>query len=400
MKKIIKKVMKKNFAKLALAEHKKYGGKIELTSKFKLETKDDLSIAYTPGVGAVVTEIAANKSAKKYTLKKNTIAIISDGSAILGLGNLGSEAAIPVMEGKAALLKRFGLADAFPICLDTQDSEEIIKTIKNIAPVFGGINLEDISAPRCFDIEERLKKEMNIVVMHDDQWGAATVTLTALINAAKLVKKNLNDKNTKLVMSGLGAAGVATVRLIKAFAPEISIIALDSEGIVSNNRKNLNKVKLDLLKNKIIEGNIDGDLALSMSGADVFVGLSKPNVLTSEMVKTMKTNSIIFALANPFPEIMPDIAKKAGAMIVGTGRSDFPNQINNSVFFPGFWRGALDAAQKTDNTKYDLDLFVDCAVAMAKSVKGVNAENILPSTLDEGVHKIVAKTVEKYFLKK
>jgi malate dehydrogenase (oxaloacetate-decarboxylating) len=391
-------IIKKNYNQESLSLHKLHGGKIALASKFPLKNRDDLSRAYTPGVGAVCMAIKDDvKLVKTLTLKKNTIAVVSDGTAVLGFGDIGPAAGIPVMEGKAVLMKHFAGVDAFPICLDTKDTEEIIKAVKQIAPVFGGVNLEDIAAPRCFEIEERLKKELGIVVMHDDQWGAATVALAALINALKVTKRK--QEGFAVVMSGLGAAGVATVRLVKAYAPNARIIGVDSKGIVAPS-EGLNGIKKKLFDEGVLAHGVEGGLADAVCGADVFIGLSKPGVLTQDMVRSMNKNAIVFALANPTPEIMPDEAYAAGAAVVGTGRSDFPNQINNSVFFPGFWRGVLDAAQKTDNTQYDLDLFVDSAKALAKAVKNPTAENIIPSTLDKGIHEMVAKAVKNYFLKR
>ena len=330
-----------NYNAEALELHKKYGGKIEIVSKVPLKDRDDLSRAYSPGVAEVSVEIGRDKSLTgQYTLKKNTIAVVSDGSAILGLGNLGAEAAIPVMEGKAAIMKSFAGVDAFPICLTTQDTEEIIDTIKNIAPVFGGINLEDIASPKCFEIEKRLRAELDIPVMHDDQWGAATVALSALINAVRLAGFT-ERREVKIVLSGVGAAGVATARLL-AIAGFTQLVFVDSKGIIHNERTDLSVEKRELLAITTAQA-IAGTLADALVQVDVFIGLSKPNVVTAEMVKTMNEKPIIFALANPFPEIMPEDAFAAGAFIVGTGRSDYPNQINNSLIFPGFWRGVLDA---------------------------------------------------------
>lgn len=379
---------KKDYNKLSLMAHEKFGGKLELASKFKLKDKDDLSIAYTPGVAAVSSAIGKNKDlAKKYTLKKNTIAVVSNGTAVLGLGNIGAEGAIPVMEGKAVLMKHFAGVDAFPICINSDDPEVIIQTVKNIEPVFGGINLEDIAAPACFEIEERLRYELKIPVMHDDQWGAATVTIAALINALKVVKKNKKDVSIALV--GAGAAGIATARLIKEYGVK-NLTVFDSKGALNLYRTDMNKMKKEVaLMNKL---NIEGQLKDSMEHFDVFIGLSKPNLLTKDDVTKMKENPIIFALANPMPEIMPDEAKAGGAKVVGTGRSDFPNQINNSLFFPGFWRGMLDGKNSGD---YDNKLFIKAAEAIAKMVKPT-ADKILPSTLDKAVHKLVAKTVSKH----
>jgi malate dehydrogenase (oxaloacetate-decarboxylating) len=384
----------------ALEMHRKYGGKLETVSRFKLENRDDLSRAYTPGVAEVCNVIhrenLENKNenaAREYTLKRNTIAVISDGSAILGLGNLGASASIPVMEGKAAILKEFAGVDAFPICLQTQDTEEIIKTIKNIAPVFGGINLEDIAAPKCFEIEERLRTELNIPVMHDDQWGAATVTLTAFINSLKIVNKE--KENVRVVLSGVGAAGVATARLLISYGVK-NIIFVDSKGVITKNRETgevLNKEKLELLENTNAH-NVKGGLIDAMVGGDVFIGLSKPNVLTMDMIKSMNSDPIIFALANPYPEISVDDARAAGARIVATGRSDYPNQINNSLVFPGFWRGVLDAQYANTYKGIDNQVFIKIAKDLASyteiSAGGINIDRILPNMLDKKCVQIVA----------
>jgi malate dehydrogenase (oxaloacetate-decarboxylating) len=392
--KVKKSNSKKDFGKLSIAAHAKTGGKLELTSKFKLKNKDDLSIAYTPGVASVCMQIFNDKntSTNKYTLKKNTIAVVSDGSAVLGLGNIGASASIPVMEGKSVLMKHFAGVDAFPICLDTQDTEEIIKTVKLLQPVFGGINLEDISAPRCFEIEERLRKELNIPVMHDDQWGAATVTVAALINALKVVRKNAKDISIALI--GAGAAGIATARLIETMGVK-NLTVFDTKGAINSTRSDLNHQKKYLIHlNKL---DLSGELRDNMQNFDVFIGLSKPNLLTVEDVTKMKKDPIIFALANPSPEILPVDAYRGGAKVVGTGRSDFPNQINNSVFFPGFWRGMLDRQNKgiVDAKEYDTKMLIKCAEAIAKMIKPT-AQNILPNTLDKKVHTLVAKTVLNY----
>ena len=396
----------------ALELHKKYGGKLETNGKVPLENKDDLSRAYSPGVAAVCIEISKAESAgageacaREYTLKRNTVVIISDGSAILGIGNLGAHASIPVMEGKAAILKSFAGVDAFPICLNTQDTEEIIKTIKNIAPVFGGINLEDIAAPKCFEIEERLRAELNIPVMHDDQWGAATVALTALINSLKLADKKASD--VRVVISGVGAAGVATARLLNNYGVK-NIIYVDSKGIINKKRddaKNLTKEKIELLSSSNINNYRDfftkenkfeivyGGLAEAVKDADVFIGLSKPGVLTSDMVKSMNIRPIIFGLANPVPEIMPDAAKESGAFIVATGRSDYPNQINNSLVFPGFWRGVLDAQYAGTYKKIELETFVQIAKELAAHVTDLSTDKILPDMFDKTCVEIVARAV-------
>jgi malate dehydrogenase (oxaloacetate-decarboxylating) len=366
--------------------HKKYGGKLEVKSKVSLKNKKDLSLAYTPGVAGVCEAIAANpKLAREYTIKKNTVAIVSDGSAILGLGNLGPLAAIPVMEGKAAIFKNFGGVDAFPICLDTQDTEEIIKVVKQIAPVFGGINLEDISAPRCFEIEERLRKELNIPVMHDDQWGAATVTLAAIINSLKLTK--LKKEKVKVVIAGVGAAGVATGRLLLSYGIK-NIIFCDSKGVIYKSRKDLNKEKTELIFASIAKAE-PGELADALIDADIFIGLSKPKTVTDEMIKSMGPKPIIFTLANPTPEIMPEEAHKAGAFIVATGRSDFPNQINNSLVFPNAFKAMLDF----NIPQFDNKIFVTIGIALANSVKKPTRENIIPSMFDKNAGKAVYKAV-------
>lgn len=372
----------------SLALHKKNHGKLETKSKVALNSKEILSLAYSPGVAEVSREIARDPSlAREYTLKRNTVAIISDGSAILGLGNLGALAAIPVMEGKAAIFKEFAGVDAFPICLDTQDTEEIIKVAKQIAPVFGGINLEDISGPRCFEIEERLRKELSIPVMHDDQWGAATVTLAGLINALKLVGKN---KDVRVVISGVGAAGVATARILLIYGIT-NILYVDSKGIIHKDRTDLTKEKKELLKGSTATA-IAGDLALAVKGADVFIGLSKPGVLSQDMVRRMKKKPIIFSLANPTPEIMPDEAREAGAYVIATGRSDFPNQINNSLVFPGAFKGMLDA----NIPQFKIEMFSAIAEALADSVTDLSPEKILPTMFDKNVVTLVSETIQKF----
>lgn len=381
--------MKDDVYKKSLEIHKEHHGKIETVSKIKLDSKEILSLAYSPGVAEVSREIARDPSlAREYTLKRNTIAIVSDGSAILGLGNLGPLAAIPVMEGKAAIFKEFGGVDAFPICLDTQDTEEIIKAVHQIAPVFGGINLEDIAAPRCFEIEERLRRELSIPVMHDDQWGAATVTLTGIINSLKLT--NQKKDNVKVIISGIGAAGVATARLLLTYGIK-NIIYIDSKGIIHKDRTDLTKEKLELLRGSTATPS-EGTLADAMVGANIFVGLSKPGILTRDIVRTMTEKPIIFGLANPTPEIMPDEAKAAGAYIVATGRSDFPNQVNNSLVFPGAFKGMLEA----NIPQFKIEMFSDIAQALADHVKDLSTEKILPTMWDEGVVELVSKTIQKY----
>jgi len=383
-----------DYKKESLRRHLKFGGKIEIKSKFpKLKNRDDLSVAYTPGVAEVSLLLAGDHSkALKYSIKRNTIAVISDGSAVLGLGNIGPLGALPVMEGKALLFKEFGGVDAYPIVLATQDTEEIIKTIKAIAPTFGGINLEDISSPRCFEIEERLIKELNIPIFHDDQHGTAIVVLAALINSLKLVKKQ--KENIKVVICGVGAAGIAVTRLLVKYGIK-NIILVDSKNIVSKNRTDLNEVKKKILKITNPQ-NIDGGLVEALKGADVFIGVSAPNIFKPEFVKLMKEKPIIFAMANPIPEIMPDLAKKAGAFIVGTGRSDFPNQINNVLVFPGLFRGVLDNRIKviTDEIK----------IAVAQTLSGclknseLNKNKILPSIFDKRVVKAIAKKIASFKL--
>lgn len=375
----------------SLALHKKFKGKIELKSKVPVKNKEDLSVAYTPGVAEVCKVIHKDKKlAKTYTLKSNTVAVISDGSAVLGLGNIGPEAAIPVMEGKALLFKEFAGVDAFPICLNTQDTEEIIQTIKNIAPVFGGINLEDISAPRCFEIEERLKKELDIPVFHDDQHGTAIVVLAGIINALKFVKKDL--KEIKIVINGAGSAALAIANLlIKAGAPAGQMIILDSVDAIYKDRKDLNiyKEKFAKITNK---KQIKGGLGEAIINADVFIGVSKRNVLKNEWVEKMSQNPIVFAMANPDPEISFENAKKTKIAVFGTGRSDYPNQINNVLAFPGLFKGVLEAEipQITDEIK----LKVAYAIAGIISKKELKADYIIPNPFDKRVVKSVVKAVK------
>ncbi len=382
---------KKDIAKEALALHKKIGGKIRIDLPVKIKNRADLSLVYTPGVAAVSSAVAKNKKlARAYTIKGKMVAVISDGSAVLGLGNIGALGALPVMEGKCALFKTFAGVDAFPIVLDTQDPKEIIETVIRIAPAFGGINLEDIAAPKCFEIEEELKKRLDIPVMHDDQHGTAIVVLAALINAMKVVGKKINDDKRRIVVSGVGAAGVATIKLIKKYAPKVSLIAVDSEGIIGKDRKNLSSIKKQLIQEKIIVTDEKGDLADAMQDADVFIGVSKPRVLTQEMIRSMAEMPVVFAMANPTPEIMPQEARAAGAAVVGTGRSDFPNQINNSLAFPGIFKGALErgVTQITDSMK------VKAAENLAALVKRPTAEHIVPGPFDPGVAAAVAKAIK------
>lgn len=372
--------------KQSLALHKKHRGKIEVASKVPLTSRAELSLAYTPGVAEVSREIGRDRElAYEYTIKGNTVAIVSDGSAILGLGNLGAYAAIPVMEGKAAIFKEFAGIDAFPICVNTQDVEEIIALVKNIAPVFGGINLEDISAPRCFEIEERLRRELPIPVMHDDQHGTATVVLAGLINSLKL--RGSKKEDAHVVMSGAGAAGTAITKLLLEYGFKHFIIC-DTRGAIYEGRDNLNSEKQALARITNTEKKV-GTLGEVLHGADIFIGVSKGGLLTAEMVNTMAKRPIIFALANPTPEIMPDIAKNAGAFVVATGRSDFPNQINNSLAFPGIFRGALDHRIKQFNEQ----MFVRAAEILAGYVKDPQPDQVLPSMFDKGVCEAVKEAI-------
>lgn len=383
-----------DYKKASLALHKKHCGKMEIKSKVPLKHKNDLSTAYTPGVAEVCRLIAKDKKAVyTHTIKANTIAVITDGSAILGLGNLGPEAALPVMEGKAILFKEFGAVDAFPICLATQDTEEIIKAVKLLAPVLGGINLEDISAPRCFEIEERLKKELDIPVFHDDQHGTAIVTLAALLNALKVVKKEI--KQIKIVINGAGAAALSIVRLlIMAGAKSKNIILLDTGGILYQGREGMNEYKEKIAKITNSQ-KLKGGLSEALVGADIFIGVSVANVLNKEMVATMADKPIVFAMANPDPEISFAEAKKTKIAVFGTGRSDYPNQINNVLAFPGIFRGALDARarQITDEMK------LAAAYAIAKLVgkKELASSFIIPAVLDKRVGRAVAAAVKKAY---
>lgn len=371
----------------AVEMHKKYQGKLGVVSKVPLSTREDLSRAYTPGVAEVCREIARDTTlAKKMTLKGNTVAIISDGSAILGLGNLGAFAAIPVMEGKAVILKEFAGVDAFPICLDTQDTDEIIKAVKQIAPVFGAINLEDIAAPRCFEIEERLRRELSIPIMHDDQWGTATVVLAGVINAMKLC--NLTKENIKVIVNGVGSAGVAVSRLLFAYGIS-NILFCDSQGIIHREREGLTKEKKELLEKSKAE-SFEGALVDAMKGRHLFIGLSKANTVSKEMVRSMEVNPIIFSLANPTPEIMPEEANEAGAFIVATGRSDYPNQLNNSLIFPGLFKGML----QYDIPQFNESIFMRAALALANHVKGVSPTNILPTMFDEELVGVISESVK------
>lgn len=374
----------------SLLMHEKHKGKIEIVSKVRLETKEDLSLAYSPGVAEPCRAIEKNnEDVYKYTSKGNTVAVITDGSAVLGLGNIGPKAALPVMEGKAILFKGFGNVDAFPICLDTQDVEEIIKTCKLLAPGLGGINLEDISAPRCVEIERRLIKELDIPVFHDDQHGTAIITIAALINACKLTGKD--SKSLKVVISGAGAAGSSIAKMIKQYGVK-DILCLDRQGIINSKRENLDFLKKELL-DITNEADVEGDLAYALKGADVFIGVSAGGIMSKEMVTSMSENPFIFAMANPTPEIMPELAKEAGAKIVGTGRSDYPNQINNVLAFPGIFRGALDV--KATMINEEMKLAAAYAIAGVLEESELTEDYIVPSPFDERVAKSVAEAVMK-----
>lgn len=372
----------------ALKMHKEKKGKLEVVGKIKVETRDDLSIAYTPGVAQPCIEIAKDKDkVYDYTIKGNTVAIVSNGTAVLGLGNIGAEAGIPVMEGKALLFKEFGGVDAFPICLDTEDPEEVIKTVKLIAPVFGGINLEDIKAPECFYIEKRLKEELNIPVFHDDQHGTAVVVLAGLYNALKLLKKKIEE--VKIIINGAGSAGIAVCKLLLNAGAK-NIIMCDKQGAIYSGAEGLNPAQeeIALHTNK---GLVKGSLSEVIKAADVFIGVSAPGVLTSEDVKKMNKDAIIFAMANPTPEIMPEEAKNGGARIIATGRSDFANQINNVLVFPGIFKGALAVRSKEINE--DMKLAAARAIANLITEEELNEEYIIPNALDKRVADEVAKEV-------
>lgn len=375
----------------ALELHEKWNGKLETVSKTPVKSREDLSLAYTPGVAEPCKVIAQDKEAAyKYTMKANTVAVVSDGSAVLGLGNIGPYAAMPVMEGKAVLFKEFGGVNAVPICLDTQDTEEIIKAVTWLAPAYGGINLEDISAPRCFEIEERLKEILDIPVFHDDQHGTAIVVLAGIINALKVVGKQ--KENCKVVVNGAGSAGVAITRLLLTYG-FTNVIMCDKVGIIDTTTKGLNWMQEKMAK--ITNPNHEtGSLADALKGADIFVGVSAPNIVTPEMVASMAKDSILFAMANPVPEIMPDVAKAAGAKVVGTGRSDFPNQVNNVVAFPGIFKGALEgrATQITEEMK----LAAANAIAGLVPDDELNEDNIMPEAFNPKVAELVAEAVKSH----
>lgn len=375
----------------ALAQHKKWNGKLETVSKSPVKSREDLSIAYTPGVAEPCKVIARDpKAAYTYTMKANTVAVISDGSAVLGLGNIGALAALPVMEGKCVLFKEFAGVNAVPLVLDTQDTEEIIRTVANVAPAFGGINLEDISAPRCFEIEERLKSMLDIPVFHDDQHGTAIVVLAGIINALKVTGKE--KENCRVVINGAGSAGIAITKLLLTYGFK-HVTMCDKLGIISKDYPDLNWMQKKMTEVTNLEGQ-NGTLADALKGADIFVGVSAPNIVTADMVASMNKDAILFAMANPVPEIMPDVAKAAGAKVVGTGRSDFPNQVNNVVAFPGIFKGALEghAKQITDEMK----LAAAQAIAGLVSDEELNEDFIMPEAFDPRVAQVVSQAVKSH----
>ena len=380
-----------NISEKALMLHEQWNGKLEVVSKVPVKSREDLSIAYTPGVAEPCKVIAQDKEAAyKYTMKANTVAVVSDGSAVLGLGNIGPYAAMPVMEGKAVLFKEFGGVNAVPICLDTQDTEEIIKAVTYLAPAYGGINLEDISAPRCFEIEERLKEILDIPVFHDDQHGTAIVVLAGIINALKVVGKKKED--CRVVVNGAGSAGVAITRLLLTYGfPHITMC--DKVGIVSKKTEGLNWMQQKMTEVTNLEQQT-GTLADAMKGADIFVGVSAPGIVSAEMVASMNKDAILFAMANPVPEIMPDVAKAAGARVVGTGRSDFPNQVNNVVAFPGIFKGALEGRA----TKITEEMKLAAANAIASLVPDdeLSDDNIMPEAFNPKVAEVVAAAVKEH----
>ena len=375
----------------ALLAHENWNGKLETIAKSKVSSREDLAITYTPGVAEPCKEIAADISkAYTYTWKSNTVAVVSDGSAVLGLGNIGPHAAMPVMEGKCVLFKEFGGVNAVPICLDTQDTEEIITAVKNIAPGFGGINLEDISAPRCFEIEERLKEILDIPVFHDDQHGTAIVVLTGVINGLRITGKK--KESCRVVVNGAGSAGIAITKLLLRYG-FTNVIMCDKEGIIGKDYPNLNwmQKKMTAVTNL---ANETGTLADALKGADIFVGVSAPNIVTAEMVTSMNKDAILFAMANPVPEIMPDVAKAAGAKIVGTGRSDFPNQVNNVIAFPGIFKGALEGRAK--QITEEMKLAAAEALAALVSDEELNEDFIMPEAFDPRVAKVVSQAVKAH----
>ncbi|MBN8048781.1 NAD(P)-dependent malic enzyme [Paraclostridium bifermentans] len=379
-----------DYFKKSLDLHEEKVGKIEIISKVKVETRDDLSLAYTPGVAEPCRKIFENEeNVYKYTSKGNLVAVVTDGSAVLGLGDIGPKAGLPVMEGKSILFKEFADVDAIPICLDTKNVEEIVDTIKLISPGFGGINLEDISAPRCFEIEEKLKKELDIPVFHDDQHGTAIVVLAGLINALKVVGKKMEE--IKVVVNGAGAAGTAITKLLLS-SGVTNLIVCDKVGILHKDMKGIDEAKIELAKLTNFD-NIQGNLADALIGADVFIGVSAPGIVSKDMVKSMNKDSIFFAMANPTPEIMPYEAKEAGARVIGTGRSDFPNQVNNVLAFPGIFRGALDVRAKEINE----EMKIAAAYAIASMIKDeeLNENNVIPYALDKTIASNVAEAIKK-----
>ncbi|ABS34687.1 NAD(P)-dependent malic enzyme [Clostridium botulinum] len=379
-----------NYFEESLKLHEDNRGKIEIKSKMEVKTRDDLSLAYTPGVAEPCRKIHENEeNVYKYTSKGNMVAVVTDGTAVLGLGDIGPKAGLPVMEGKALLFKEFANVDAFPICLDTKDVDEIVKTVKLIAPGFGGINLEDIGAPRCFEIEEKLKKELDIPVFHDDQHGTAIVVLAGVINALKVVNKKIED--VKVVVNGAGAAGTAITKLLLSLGVK-NLIVCDKVGILYEGIENVDDAKKELSKVTNPE-NIKGTLADALIGADVFIGVSAPGIVSKDMVETMNKDSIIFAMANPTPEIMPDLAKEAGAKVIGTGRSDFPNQVNNVLAFPGIFKGALDVRAKEINE--EMKIAAAYAIASMIKDKDLNEDNVIPYALDRSVADNVAKAIKE-----
>lgn len=378
----------------ALKLHKEWNGKLETVSKTPVKSREDLSLAYTPGVAEPCKVIAKDpESAYSYTMKANTVAVVSDGSAVLGLGNIGALAAMPVMEGKAVLFKEFGNVNAVPICLDTQDTEEIIKTVVHIAPAFGGINLEDISAPRCFEIENRLKELLNIPVFHDDQHGTAIVVLAGIINSLKVTGKK--KEACQVVVNGAGSAGIAITKLLLRYGFD-NIIMCDKCGILSKNSTDLNWMQKEMMETTNLQSKT-GSLADALKGADIFIGVSAPNIVSADMVASMNKDAILFAMANPVPEIMPETAKAAGAKVVGTGRSDFPNQVNNVVAFPGIFKGALEgrATQITEEMK------LAAALALANLIpeEELNEDNILPEAFDPKAVEVVSNAVKNNIIK-
>lgn len=375
----------------ALQLHEQWNGKIDTTPKCKVRTREDLATAYTPGVAEPCKEIAKDKeSAYRYTIKSNTVAVVSDGSAVLGLGNIGAAAAMPVMEGKAVLFKEFGGVNAFPICLDTQDTEEIIRTVVHIAPAFGGINLEDISAPRCFEIETRLNELLDIPVFHDDQHGTAIVVLAGIINALKVVNKKKEE--CRVIVNGAGSAGIAISKLLLRYGFS-DVTLCDKSGILNKKTPDLNWMQKEMMEVTNPKG-AEGTLADAFVGADIFVGVSAPNIVTEEMIASMNRDGILFAMANPIPEIMPDAAKRAGAKVVGTGRSDFPNQVNNVVAFPGIFKGALEG--RASRITEEMKLAAAVAIASLVPESELHEDNIMPQPFDPEVAAVVSAAVKSH----